>query len=296
MTERFASTDAHAYVDECLSREDRIAFEARLRDDPELRRRVELWQAQNDAIRAAFRAPPRTRGPLSIGRPSNENASAPAPPAIDSRRAGAAETSANAPAPSLRTSVADARRIGPQPAPPRRKWRPVLRSALILSLASALLALSPAGGPPDEHGALIGAGLAAFRAFGAGSSVALDIPSSDARALAKQLSPRFVSRGTAANFDIAGWTLIGARFVPGTASAAAFLLWENHARARMGLLIEPLDAPANSTPQNREFGGVAISSWTEGGKGFAAVGPDVDAVTALIRIGAPDSAISFAAR
>ena len=76
--------DAHAYVDECLSREDRIAFEARLRNDPELRRQVDLWQAQNDAIRAAFRAPPRARGPLSVGRPFNENVSA---PAIDSRRA-----------------------------------------------------------------------------------------------------------------------------------------------------------------------------------------------------------------
>ena len=79
--------DAHAYVDECLSREDRIAFEARLRDDPELRRQVHLWQAQNDAIRAAFRAPPRARGPLSVGRAFNENVSAPTPPAINSRRA-----------------------------------------------------------------------------------------------------------------------------------------------------------------------------------------------------------------
>ena len=50
--------DAHAYVDECLSREDRIAFEARLRDDPELRRQVDLWQAQNDAIRAALEMEP----------------------------------------------------------------------------------------------------------------------------------------------------------------------------------------------------------------------------------------------
>ena len=80
--------DAHAYVDECLSRDDRIAFEARLRDDPELRRQVDLWQAQNDAIRAAFRAPPRARGPLSLGRPFHENVSGDAA-AINSRRAGA---------------------------------------------------------------------------------------------------------------------------------------------------------------------------------------------------------------
>jgi anti-sigma factor RsiW len=286
--------DAHAYVDECLSREDRIAFEARLRDDPELRRQVHLWQAQNDAIRAAFRAPPRARGSLSVGRAFNENVSAPTPPAVGSRRGGAVATSSDAPAPSLRTSLANARRFAPRPTLARRIWGRTLRSALILSLSSVLLALSPAGGPPDERGPLIGAGLAAFRAFGADSSVALDIPTTDARALAEQLTPKFVARA-AANFDVTGWTLIGARFVPGTASAAAFVLWENRDRARMGLLIESLDAPASSTPRNRDFGGVAISAWTEGGKGFAAVGPDMSAVAALVRIGGLYPASSFAA-
>jgi len=288
--------DAHAYVDECLSREDRIAFEARLRDDLELRRRVDLWRAQNDAIRAAFRAPPRTRGPLSVGRPSNENLSAPMSPAMDSRRAGAAATASDALAPPARTSLADVRRNAPRPTPARRIWARTLRSALILSLMTAFLALSSAAGPPDERGALIGAGLAAFRAFGGDSSVALDIPTTDARALAKQLSPRFVARAAAANFNLAGWTLIGARFVPGMASAAAFVLWENRDRVRTGLLIEPLDAPASSTPRKRDSGGVTISAWTEGGKGFAAVGPDANAVAALIRVGGASSGVSLAAR
>src|ERR1700677_1738267 len=117
VTERFASTDAHAYVDECLSREDRIVFEARLRDDPELRRRVDLWQAQNDAIRAAFRAPLRARGPISVGRPSNENLSAPMPPAIESRRVGAASTPSDAPAAPPRPSPGDVRRIVAKPTP-----------------------------------------------------------------------------------------------------------------------------------------------------------------------------------
>jgi anti-sigma factor RsiW len=285
--------DAHAYVDECLSREDRIAFEARLRDDPELRRRVDLWQAQNDAIRAAFRAPSRARGPISVGRPSNENLSAPMPPAIDSRRA-KVSTSSDAPASASRTSPCDIRRTVPTPA---RGFRArALRWALVLSLALVVMTMWPAGGPPDEQGLLTSSGLAAFRAFGGDSSVALDVSSSDPRVLAKSLSPRFVARATAANFDLAGWTLIGARFVPGTASAAAFVLWENRERARMGLLIESLDAPASSTPRMREFGVVAISAWTADGKGFAAVGPDANAIAALIRLEGANSANSFAAR
>jgi anti-sigma factor RsiW len=288
VTERFASMDAHAYVDECLSREDRIAFEARLRDDLELRRRVDLWQAQNDAIRAAFRAPSRARGPISVGRPSNENLSPPLPPAVDSRRVSPASTPSDAPV--------DFRRIVLRPTPARKFWARALRWASILSLASVVVTVWPDGGPPDERGLLTGAGLAAFRAFGGGSTFALDISSGDPRVVAKQLSPRFVARATAANFDLAGWTLIGARFVPGTASAAAFVLWENRDRARIGLLIESLDAPASSTPTTSEFGAVAISAWTDGGKGFAAVGPDANTVAALIRIRGAGSANSFAAR
>jgi anti-sigma factor RsiW len=286
--------DAHAYVDECLSREDRIAFEARLRDDAELRRRVDLWQAQNDAIRAAFRAPSRARGPISVGRASNENLSSPMPPATDSRRVGAASASSDAPAAPSRSSPCDVRRTVLKPTPARGFWAPALRGALVLSLASVVMTMWPAGGSPDERGPLTSSGLAAFRAFGGDSSVALDVSSSDPRVLAKALSPRFVARATAANFDLAGWTLIGARFVPGTASAAAFVLWENRDRARMGLLIESLDAPASSTPRTREFGAVAISAWTEDGKGFAAVGPDANAVATLIRLEGANSANSFA--
>jgi anti-sigma factor RsiW len=281
VTERFESAEAHAYVDECLSREDRIAFETRLRDDPELRRRVDLWRAQNEAIRAAFRAPPRSRGPLSVGRPTNENVSAPL--AVDSRRVRTGETASDPAAHPARTS--EPRRTFPQPAPVRRKRATLLRTALILSLSLFLVALSAAGGPVDERGPLTDAALAAFRAFGAESSVALDITSSDARALAKQLSPRFVADPATADFDITGWKLLGARFVPGTASAAAFVLWEKSNRTRMGLLIEPLDAPMDSTPRNRDFGGVAISAWTAGGQGFAAVGPDMKAVGVLTRMG-----------
>jgi len=289
VTERFVSIEAHAYVDDCLGREERIAFEARLRDDAELRRRVELWRQQNDAIRAAFRAPPRARGPLSVGRPSNENASATSP-AIDSRRVRAAEAPSDPPGRSPQPSGAG--RTAPRPARAGRRSQSTLRAAFVFSLATFMLAVSSAGGPNDERGPLAEAGLAAFRAFGANSSVALDIPQGDARALARQLSPRFVVDPAATNFDVAGWRLVGARFVPGTASAGAFVIWENHDRARIGLLIEALDAPANSAPRMRDFGGVAISTWTEGGKGFAAVGPDLGAVGALIRVGRADLAFS----
>lgn len=57
MTEQFAAADLHAYVDNCLDRERRSALEAKLQKDPQMLRRVQLWQSQNEAIRAAFGAP-----------------------------------------------------------------------------------------------------------------------------------------------------------------------------------------------------------------------------------------------
>ena len=286
--------DAHAYVDECLSREDRIAFEARLRDDPELRRQVDLWQAQNDAIRAAFRAPPRARGPLSVGRPFNENVSragdqfAARGGCRDIERCARPFTANLAGERAANSRLDQPWRAGSGRGRYGRLWscrcrRFCWRSAPRAARRTSAARSSARGLPRFVHSAPIPASRSTF-------------PRPMARALARQLSPRFVARAAAANFDVAGWTLIGARFVPGTASAAAFVLWENRDRARMGLLIEPLDAPASSTPRNRDFGGVAISAWTEGGKGFAAVGPDMNAVVALIGIGGLYPASSFAAR
>jgi anti-sigma factor RsiW len=130
------------------------------------------------------------------------------------------------------------------------------------------------------------AALAAYRAFGADPNVALEIFANDSRALAKKISPRYLADTAAMDFNAAGWSLIGARLVPGTASTAAFVLWENRERLRVGLLIEPLDAPAATPPREGQSGGLAVSAWTDAGEGFAAVGPDedADAVAALVHM------------
>ena len=68
--------------------------------------------------------------------------------------------------------------------------------------------------------------------------------------------------------------------------------------ASAAVLYLPGDTPFPGRFRRR---GVAIAAWTEGGQGFAAVGPDMDAVAALIRVGGPypasfSPATSFAAR
>lgn len=298
MTEPFTSVDAHAYVDDCMSQDERGDYEAKLREDVDLRRRVDLWLTQNDAIRAAYRAPPRVLGPLSLGRPSNENLLPPAPPQHDPRRAGISEPVREAPRRHVKNSPTESRRGVPAATRAHPKLASSLRMGLIvlLSLSGILLTLGVAGGPSDARGPLIDAGLAAIRAFGAESAVPLDFTTADSRALAKQLSPRFVLPATSASFNVEGWTLIGVRMVPGTVSAAAFILWENRDHARAALMIEPLDAPAASTPRTRDFGGVAISAWTRDGAGMAAVGPDMKTVQALIRMAGAERAVTISLR
>ena len=156
--------DAHAYVDECLCREDQIAFEGqKLRDDPGIAKAGRFVAgAKRRDTRRFSRSASRSRAAFCSGRPFHENVS---PPAIDSRRAGAAATSSDAPAPPQRTSLANVRQIAPRPTLARRRsWGRTLRSALILSLVVGFAGAQPRlGGPPDERGPLIGAGLAAFR-------------------------------------------------------------------------------------------------------------------------------------
>jgi anti-sigma factor RsiW len=52
--EAWGIADLHAYVDDCLEPDERLAFEEHMALDPSLARRATLWRAQNSAIRAAF--------------------------------------------------------------------------------------------------------------------------------------------------------------------------------------------------------------------------------------------------
>jgi hypothetical protein len=220
---------------------------------------VACWRAQNEAIRSAFGAPSRARA-LNLGGPSNENAT--------TVRTG------------LREALGAPRSESPQTTEFGDNDDVVLgaggamrRPALWAAVFCATIALFPSGGPPDFRGALIDKGVAAYRAFAAAPSPPLDYATNDPDELRRDLGPRFRAFDLANRTKTPGWTLLGARIAPGVYGAAAFALIENSAGRRVGLLIEPLDAPPSTTAKMAERGGLFSAALTTGGFGLAVVGP-----------------------
>ena len=279
---RVDAAEVFAYVDDCLASAERRAFEARMRDDPELRREVAQWEAQNRAIRAAYGAPASARAAIELGASVNENAPAGMVSSPPARRAAGARPSGEgrAKAPSRGSAAAVA-------APARfAAGRRVVRFlAALAALAAGLLIAAPPGGPAWPRDPLLEAGLAAYRAF-AVSSAPIEFAAADPDAARRWLAAQFAGGVIAPQFASDDLRLVGGRVAPGMATRAAFLVYEDRLGERVGLLIEPVDAPPSRKPVWREVGGATLAAWTGAGFGLVAAGPRREPVAALVRLAA----------
>ena len=70
--EAWRIADLHAYVDDCLEPDERLAFEHEMAEDPALARRAAAWRAQNNAIRTAFDGEGAKAFSISLVRTQNE--------------------------------------------------------------------------------------------------------------------------------------------------------------------------------------------------------------------------------
>jgi anti-sigma factor RsiW len=268
MSEAYASCDAHAYVDNCLSPADRAAFEAGLRRDAKLRARVEAWDAQNEAIRLAFGAAPRPRAIApTLARPSNENNVVPAPATPPSRIAALAQPLRERA--SAARSTLTARRTS--------HWR--LGAVGGLAFAVGLLGL--VDGPSDPREALLRRAGPALRATSAFADTRLDFASNDPRAVSAWLAPRF-ARLDAKRLAPPGWVLLGVRLVPGLVSAAALVLFEDALGGKAALILEPGDALPDLPPIGRHDPDQTVVAGATDGFIYAAVGPNHSGISALI--------------
>lgn len=274
MSQRPTTGELHAFVDNCLSRREREDFETRLREDAELRRRVDLLRAQNEAIRLAFGASAASRDALSFGRPANSDAPAQAPVLPGVRRG-------------ARWEAYEAARAAanPETAPARSRWAFLVlglyRAALFAACVGLWLVVWPGGALPDPRAALIEAGAAAYRAFAAGAPNSLDVATADPVELLSDLGLQYRRFDLAARLAAGRLKLLGAKSAPGIAGGAAMAILDDDRGQRIGLLIEPLDAPPAPLPLRGQHSGLAVAAVTSQGFGLAAIGPNRAAVDAL---------------
>ena len=270
-------SDLHAYVDDCLEPDERLAFEQQMAQDPAIARRAALWRAQNSAIRAAFDGDGARAFPISIVRPQNETFGR----AARSGAAGAKPSGEQPPRPTL-SAVAETRRPAAKILA-RDGLRPWLLWWLGLAVFSACLAFVWAPAATIVPGERLGeAGVAAFQAFARPGVVPVEFATSDAAEAQAWLTTR-LRRPVYLAATPSALKLIGARIAPYPAASAGFLVYKAQDRL-VGLLVQSLDAPPPTAPQILPADGGAAAIWTWRGQGLALVG-DLDGA-ALMKIAA----------
>ena len=265
--------DLHAYVDECLEPDDRLAFEKQMAQDPALARRATLWRAQNSAIRAAFEGEGARAFSINVARHQSETlGKARRSAAVGGKPSGEPPTRPSSPA------IVDASRFSAKVAAPDA-FRPSLLWRLSLAALSLSLACLwvPAATVVPAKG-LGEAGVAAFQAFVRPGVEPVEEATGDWTQSQAWLTTRLM-RPVTLPATPSAVKLVGARIAPYPGSPAAFLVYKSQ-DGPVGLLIQSLDAPATSAPRLLAADGRYAAVWTWRGQGFALVG-DVGAASLL---------------
>jgi anti-sigma factor RsiW len=272
--EAWRIADLHAYVDDCLEPDERLAFETQMEQDPALARQAAQWRAQNNAIRAAFDGEGARAFSISIVRHQNE------PFGRARRSAGAGgKPSSEPPTQASSLTIVDAARFSKAAAPDAfRRWLLLRLGLAALSLGLACVWAPAATVVPGQR--LAEASVAAFQAFARPGVQPVEFATSEGTEAEAWLTAR-LGRPVHLPATPAAIRLMGARIAPYPGAPAAFLIYKSPDGA-LGLLIRLLDTPEATAPQMLAADGHAAAVWTQRGQGLGLVG-DPDA-TSLMRI------------
>jgi len=271
--EAWRLTDLHAFVDDCLEADQRLAFEKRMAEDPALAHRATMWRAQNSAIRSAFAGEGPRAFPISIVRHHNEAPGRGRRPAAIGARASRELASRSFP-PELEDASRIATKVGAA-----SDFRPLPLWRLVVAAAFLCLGWvwSPAATVVPANG-LGTAAVAAFQAFVRPGVAPVEFATGDRTESQEWLNAR-LSRPVYLPAAPSALSLLGARIAPFPGAPAAFLVYASHDN-RVGLLVRSLDAPMTREPELLAADGGDAAIWTWRGQGFALVG-DLDAPSLL---------------
>lgn len=265
--------DLHAYVDDCLASDERLAFETQMAQDSALSRQAAQWRAQNSAIRAAFDGESARAFSISIVRPQNE-------PFGRAKRAAAAggKPSPEPPMQAQSLAVVDASRMSAKARAAEAFRGSLLRRLGLFSLALVLVIVWAPAATVVPGPQLAAAGVAAFQAFARPGVEPVEFAAREGAEAETWLTAR-LGRPVHLPATPASVRLVGARITPYPGAPAAFLIYKSPDGA-LGLLIRPLDAPEATAPRLIATDGHAAAVWAERGQGLALAG-DPDAASLM---------------
>jgi anti-sigma factor RsiW len=265
-----------AYVDDCLSRQDRAALEDKMIESPEIRSQIDIWLLQNEAIRAAF--PDRS----SWFAPTAESKFASKSFAPDLGPQGLGITREGKGLDLRPTALTTGARLPrPDPAPPRParrakpEWNAPMAARRLFGTFLGALAFWAVGGGAfsgDHPGEFTRAATAAYRTYADNATRPVEIATSDRAVLNKWFAPQIARAQPVLDLAASGLVLLGGRIVPGAFSPGEFQLYENPRHERIALQVEAIDSPPETDVEIRGSGDVLYASWTGAGHSFALVG------------------------
>jgi anti-sigma factor RsiW len=226
-----AEDELHAYVDGVLEAERRRIVEQFLQTHPDAARRVTIYIAQRQELRAAF-----------VGCPTK-----PIPPELNLAH------------------LIEARLMSRG-----TPWRSVAAAVLALVLGS-ITGWVVGSQPEHGIDTLAREGAASYAVYASDRHRPVEMPATEGSALIQWLSIRLNRPIAAPDLTLAGYRLLGGRLLSSPEGAAGLFIYENARGDRLTLYVRPVSTNQTTPIQTADVSDVDGCVWIERGVGYSLI-------------------------